>query len=167
MKTVKYKQIVVGLGVATMLGALSLTGCGKSKPLPARTDIPVQKFEVTGNDKMKFDINELEAKPLQRIELTFKNIGSMPKQSMGHNWVLVEPGTDIKAFVEAGLTAASTNYIAASQKRYVIASTETLGPGESETISFTAPQKPGSYQYLCTFPGHLAAGMVGVLKIAE
>ncbi len=167
MKTVKYKQIVVGLGFAALLGALSLTGCGKAKPLPAREDIPTQVFEVTGNDKMKFDINELAAKPLQKIELTFKNVGSMPKQSMGHNWVLLEPGTNAKTFVEAGMTAASTNYIAPSQKRYVIAATETLGPGESETITFTAPQKEGSYEYICAFPGHLAAGMTGVLKIAE
>lgn len=163
----KYKQIVVGLGFATMLGALALTGCGKSGPLPARDDIPTQKFEVTGNDKMKFDVTELAAKPLQKIELTFKNVGTMPKQSMGHNWVLLEPDTNAKTFVEAGLTAASTNYIAPSQKRHVIASTETLGPGETETITFTAPQKPGSYQYICTFPGHLAAGMTGTLKIAE
>ena len=161
------KQIVIGLGFAAMLGAFALTGCGKSGPLPAREDIPVQKFELSGNDKMKFDITELEAKPLQRIELTFKNVGTMPKQSMGHNWVLLKPGTNAKVFNEAGLTAAGTNYIPPGQKDKVIANTNILGPGESETIKFTAPDKPGSYDYICTFPGHYAAGMVGVLKIAE
>lgn len=163
----KHTQIIIGFGLTTMLGVLALTGCGKSGPLPAREDIPVQKFELTGNDKMKFNLTELEAKPLQKIELTLKNIGSMPKQSMGHNWILLEPGTDTKAFVEAGLIAASTDYIAPAKKREVLAHIATLGPGESETITFTAPQKPGSYEYICGFPGHLAAGMKGVLKIAE
>ncbi len=163
----KRTQTIIGFGLTTTLAALVLAGCGKSGPLPAREDIPTQKFEITGNDKMKFDITELEAKPLQKIELTLKNIGSMPKQSMGHNWILLEPGTDAKAFVEAGLTAASTDYIAPAKKRFVIAHTSILGPGESDTITFTAPQKPGSYEFICGFPGHLAAGMKGVLKIAE
>jgi len=30
------------------------------------------------------------------------------------------------------------------------------------TVTFT---KPGSYEYLCTVPGHAAAGMKGVLKV--
>lgn len=163
----KHKQIIIGFGFTVMLGALALAGCGESGPPAAREDIPVQQLEITGNDKMKFNVTELKAKPLQRVELTFKNVGSMPKQSMGHNWVLLKSGTDPKAFVEAGFTAASDNYIAPNRKKEVLASTNILGPGESETITFTAPQKPGSYDYICTFPGHLAAGMAGVLRIAE
>jgi plastocyanin len=31
--------------------------------------------------------------------------------------------------------------------------------------SFGAPAKPGSYTYLCTFPGHFVAGMKGVLVV--
>ena len=32
-------------------------------------------------------------------------------------------------------------------------------------IEFTAPAKPGSYTFFCTFPGHFAAGMKGVLVV--
>jgi len=38
----------------------------------------------------------------------------------------------------------------------VLAHTKLLGPGESESISFTAPTIEGEYEYVCTFPGHFA-----------
>jgi azurin len=161
------KHSLIRFGFATLLAAVTLTGCGQSGPPVARDDLPVKKLEITGNDKMKFNVTKLEAQARQRIELTLKNVGSMPKQSMGHNWCLLTLGTDPKAFAEAGLAAASTDYITPDRMNEVIAHTKILGPGESETITFTAPAKPGSYPYICTFPGHVAAGMKGVLEISE
>ena len=38
-------------------------------------------------------------------------------------------------------------------------------PGESETITFTAPDQPGSYQIVCGMAGHVEAGMVGKLEV--
>jgi uncharacterized cupredoxin-like copper-binding protein len=38
-------------------------------------------------------------------------------------------------------------------------------PGESETITFTAPDQPGTYQIVCGMPGHVEAGMVGKLEV--
>jgi len=46
----------------------------------------------------------------------------------------------------------------------VIASTKMLGPGETATVTFTAPA-PGVYDYICTFPGHALAGMRGTLTV--
>jgi azurin len=46
----------------------------------------------------------------------------------------------------------------------VIAATKMLGPGETDTVSFTAPAA-GTYDYICTFPGHAMAGMRGVLTV--
>ncbi len=42
--------------------------------------------------------------------------------------------------------------------------TPNIDPGETTTlkVNFT---KPGNYPYLCTLPGHAAAGMKGVLKV--
>lgn len=34
-----------------------------------------------------------------------------------------------------------------------------------KTISFSVTLKKGSYQYMCTVPGHAAAGMKGVFKV--
>jgi plastocyanin len=40
-----------------------------------------------------------------------------------------------------------------------------LQPGETEDLRFTAPAKPGSYDFICTFPGHEEAGMIGTLAV--
>ena len=38
--------------------------------------------------------------------------------------------------------------------------------GESATFTFTAPAA-GTYQYVCTVPGHAPAGMVGTFTVTE
>jgi uncharacterized cupredoxin-like copper-binding protein len=42
--------------------------------------------------------------------------------------------------------------------------TPTLNPGKSATLKFTFSKK-GTYEYLCTEPGHAAGGMKGDLKV--
>jgi uncharacterized cupredoxin-like copper-binding protein len=42
--------------------------------------------------------------------------------------------------------------------------TPTISPGASATLTVTLAKK-GSYEYLCTVPGHAANGMKGVLKV--
>jgi len=42
--------------------------------------------------------------------------------------------------------------------------TATISPGAKATLSFTFKVK-GTYEYLCTIPGHAAAGMKGLLKV--
>jgi uncharacterized cupredoxin-like copper-binding protein len=37
--------------------------------------------------------------------------------------------------------------------------------GESKTVTFTAPSKPGVYQLVCGVPGHIEHGMVGTLTV--
>jgi plastocyanin len=39
-----------------------------------------------------------------------------------------------------------------------------LSPGSGTSLSVTLLRK-GSYEYLCTVPGHAAAGMKGILKV--
>ena len=48
-----------------------------------------QKITITGNDKMQFDIKEFTVKPGEKVELTFKNVGELPKLAMGHNLVIL------------------------------------------------------------------------------
>jgi uncharacterized cupredoxin-like copper-binding protein len=38
-------------------------------------------------------------------------------------------------------------------------------PGQSETLTFTAPDQPGTYQIVCGMAGHVEAGMVGQLEV--
>ncbi len=39
-------------------------------------------------------------------------------------------------------------------------------PGQTATLEFT-PTAKGSYEYICTIPGHKEAGMKGVITVAE
>ena len=43
--------------------------------------------------------------------------------------------------------------------------TPTISPGGSATLKVTFA-KAGTYEYLCTVPGHATAGMKGDLKVA-
>ena len=42
--------------------------------------------------------------------------------------------------------------------------TKMLDRGETEVLEFTAPNEPGDYEYVCTFPGHSIL-MRGILKV--
>ncbi len=86
------------------------------------------------------------------IKVTFSNKGVVP-----HNWVLVNPGEEDKTVADA---ATATNFEAAT----AVAHTKTLDGGGNETISFTIAE-PGTYSYVCTYPGHYAAGMKGTFKV--
>jgi azurin len=140
------------VGLAATIGlSLCLVGCTKSA-----TEIQLG----TVGDTMAFDKTALEVKAGATVKLTLKNNATSP--AMQHDFVLVKPGTenDVGA---AGIAAGPTkNYIPDSPN--VLAHTKILKPGESETITFTAPSEPGNYPYICTFPGHYAV-MKGVLKV--
>ena len=38
-------------------------------------------------------------------------------------------------------------------------------PGQTVTVTFTAPTEPGEYQIVCGTEGHFVAGMVGTLTV--
>ena len=73
--------------------------------------------------------------------------------SSRNRYLALALGTDISAFSAAGVTAKDTDYIAASMADKVIAKTKLLGGGESDAIEFKAPAA-GTYDFICTFPGH-------------
>jgi azurin len=121
-------------------------------------DKSVQEVTITGNDTMQFDIKNFEAKAGAKVKLTLKNIGQVPKIAMGHNLVVLKKGITAIAFGQKALGAGAspTNPLPEALKGDVIAATKLLGPAESDTIEFTAPKEAGSYEYVCTFPGHFA-----------
>ena len=129
------------------------------------THAEVKKIIVTGNDTMQFDLKSFEVKAGETVELTFKNVGKIPKIAMGHNLVVLKKGISAVAFGQKamGAGANATNALPDSVKGDTIASTKLLGPNESETITFKVP-KAGDYEYVCTFPGHFAL-MRGVMKV--
>lgn len=121
--------------------------------------------EITANDTMKFSVAEITAKRGERLSVTLVNLGTTPKFSMGHNWVLLAPGTDAQAFLVAAAEAVTTEYVPAAQKDRIVVATKLLGPNERDTVTFTVPDAPGRYEFLCSFPGHFQVGMRGVLIV--
>jgi azurin len=148
------------------LAALALIGVqGLILPAVAAAADKVCKLEISGNDMMQYDKKELSvAGDCTQVELTLHHTGKLPKEAMGHNWVLVK-SDDLTAVANAGMGAGpANNYIQSGDKR-VIAHTKVVGGGESTSVTFPTSvlQKGGSYMYLCTFPGHNAL-MRGTFK---
>lgn len=108
---------------------------------------------LLGNDQMKYNKEEIKVKAGDKIKLIFKHSGTMDKQSMGHNFVLLKAGVDVTDFATKAMTARDNDYIPEDEVDNIIAYTELLGGGEVTTIRFDAPE-PGTYDYICTFPGH-------------
>jgi azurin len=121
--------------------------------------------ELTGGDDMKFSVTAIAAKPGETIHIVLKNVGTVPKIAMAHNFVALKGGVDAAKFAQDAMTAKDTDYVPAARKADVLASTKLSGPGETVEVTFKAPAKAGVYPYLCTFPGHFAAGMKGELTV--
>jgi azurin len=119
--------------------------------------------EITANDQMKFSLATIEAKAGEELKVVLTNVGMLPKEAMGHNWVLLKAGTDPMAFGAASMTAKDTDYIGASVKDQVIAFIPVIGPKEKREVSFKAPAA-GEYPFICSFPGHVAL-MKGTLIV--
>lgn len=121
--------------------------------------------QIEGYDRMRYSREEVTVAPGTTIELTLKTISDLPENQMAHNWVLLKKDTDVDAFVNLCIQYEDNEYIAPGLTSKILAHTGMLGGGEQETISFKAPSEPGSYTYVCTFPGHYVAGMKGTLIV--
>lgn len=149
-------------------------------------DDGVRTINIIGTDDMKFVVEEeaegivtgdptgdyilleaIEVAPGEEIRVTLTTVSNLPPTAMSHNFTLVEMGTDTDAFARASITARDNEYIAPDFEDQVIIHTAMLGNGETDSITFTAPEETGDYDYLCTFPGHYAGGMVGILRVQE
>jgi len=126
-----------------------------SSLLLAIVDIVVQGLLAVLGLLLVFDPDKLTG-PL--------NVGTTPKFSMGHNWVLLTLGTDVPQFLAAAAEAVTTEYVpTATHKDHIVVATKLLGPKERDVVTFAAPNAPGRYDFLCSFPGHYQVGMRGVL----
>ena len=129
------------------------------------TSNAAKQLTITGNDSMQFDTKEFTVKSGEEVTIEFKNTGKLPKIAMGHNLVILKKGISSLKFGQKimGMGAGATNPLPQASMEDVIVATKLLGPGENETIKFTAPA-PGDYQFVCTFPGHFAM-MRGIMVV--
>ena len=130
-----------------------------------QTLTPSRTVTITANDEMKLSINEITAKPGEVLRLRLLAVGTAPKATMAHNIVVLQAGSNQITFAEAAAKAVSTDYIPTALKSSIIAATILIGNGESAEIVFKVPTKAGNYPYLCSFPGHFAAGARGKIVV--
>lgn len=123
------------------------------------------KFEITCNDQMTYNSKGFEVVAGQKVSLTLKNVGKIPLKTMGHNLVLLKPGTSLAEFSGKAAAEKNNGYLPqdAETKKAIIAATKRLGGGDSDTIIFTLTT-PGEYPFICTTPGHFSI-MQGVITV--
>ena len=123
-----------------LLVSLLLIGCVGSKGITVT-------IQPDGN-KMAYLTTEFTVKSGQTVTLIMENTASM--EVMKHNIVVLNDESKIN---EVGIQAINApNYL--PENDAIIAATPMANAGESTEVTFTAPNKPGKYAYICTFPGH-------------
>ncbi|MGD1947469.1 MAG: plastocyanin/azurin family copper-binding protein [Croceivirga sp.] len=158
MKT--FKSLILGLFVVVI-------SCGEKEAKKEKEGFQVQRKKATekveangntialsSNDLMQFDKTELKVSSGEPVTLTLRHTGKLDKMVMGHNFVLLKAGTDLGAFAAKAAVARETEYIPEGEETIVYS--KLIGGGESTTVNFDAPA-PGTYDFLCSFPGHYGA----------
>jgi azurin len=155
-------QVVAAIALSCSALLWFFTGCSRAP------EAPPKEVKIQADDKMRFDVTAFDASPGQKVSVTIKNIGTTPKFSMGHNFVMLDriinTGNVQSAFLDKASTEASHDYVPPGAKE-VLAHSKLLGPGESEVVTFNAPYIPGEYLYLCSFPGHYSQGTKGFMTV--
>lgn len=111
---------------------------------------------------LKFEPAQFQVRAGSRVKVVFEN-----DDDMLHNFVVVLPGTAMQVgelAMKLGLEGQQKDYIPATDK--VLFHTRLLQPNTTETIYFTAPEKPGNYTYECSVPGHYTI-MQGTMKVTK
>jgi azurin len=124
------------------------------------TNGPGQTILLNPVPNLKFNTSTITVKAGTKVKLTFKN-----SDDMLHNVVITAPNAADEvgsAALKMGLNGERMSFVPVTNK--VLFHTLLLQPGKSDTIYFTAPEKPGDYPYVCTYPGHYLV-MRGILKV--
>lgn len=171
------RSLVVAFVVASALGCNnekekptptpSATAPAKSAevtPPPSASAAPVAPIEIamaSVGDTMAFDKTAFSVPANATVHLVFKN--NAKGDVLAHNWVLVNTGTEAKVAADGLAAGVAAGYLP-SNNDDLLASTPLAPPGKTTETTFKAPKKPGTYPYICTFPGHYLM-MKGVLTV--
>lgn len=118
-------------------------------PAPPKPTLEV-KLASVGNS-MAFDTTSLTAAVGQPVHVVFTNKSNM--STMGHNWALVRPGTEASVALKGLQRGEKAGYVDVTDHD-MLAFTPMAKAGETVEVTFNAPDEPGVYPYICTFPGH-------------
>jgi azurin len=111
---------------------------------------------------MTYDQLELVVPAGKTIEIVFEN-----PDLMQHNLLIIAPGSLETVGKAADELARSPD---GQEKQYipqipqVLYASPLVNPGGTYVLRFTAPEEPGAYPFVCTFPGHWQT-MNGIMKV--
>jgi len=112
--------------------------------------------------QMRYDVAEFTVPPGAEVKIILENVDDMP-----HNLVLFQPGTDVVAVANKNMEkpeeALKRDWLPDDKR--MLAHSKMVNPKATDEIVFKAPEKTGTYPYVCTFPGH-ALSMQGKMKVA-
>ncbi|MEM1127358.1 MAG: plastocyanin/azurin family copper-binding protein [Bacteroidota bacterium] len=153
--------------LATTVAACGGGGDGASAETSGTESVPdgptiALTLQPVGNT-MEFEQKALTVRAGQEVTLTMENTATV--DAMVHNIVILNSNDDTvvnrvgMAALQAGEAA---GYI--PEDAAILAYTPMALPGETTSVTFTAPLEPGEYRYICTYPGHYTL-MQGVLTV--
>lgn len=118
----------------------------------------------TVEEEMRYDVKHFAVEAGSDVQIILDNHDLMP-----HNLVITRPG-QLKQVANDGLAVGPTG--GREGKGYVpdtddvLFATGMVNAEKSERLTFTAPNAPGEYPYVCTFPQHWSR-MYGVMVVVE
>lgn len=122
---------------------------------------------ISADDAMRYSTNTIHVpEACDAFTVTLTHRGKLPKNVMGHNWVLAQK-ENMQQVISDGLRAGlHNNYVKPADSR-VIAATSVIGGGQntSVTLDISRLEKNQEYRFFCTYPGHYSL-MQGTFVIA-
>jgi len=160
------KKVVGGIMVAPLLSASVVYAGhheeGEVKEANANAEC---QLTIEGSDAMQYDTLEMSAPAsCSEVTVTLVHAGKLPKEAMGHNWVLTASG-DFNDVANLGMRAGLANNYIPDDSR-VIAGSEVIGGGGTTSVTFSTDGMTAGadYTYFCSFPGHWGM-MKGAFKL--
>ena len=121
-----------------LMAAGLLSGCGGGGP--EQVSVNMREFSFTPD--------RLTVPAGAEISLTLRNLGALE-----HNFHFMKLGEEV------------TESWSEEDEAGAYYSQGVIEGGGVQTVTFTAPNVPGDYQFLCSVPSHFELGMVGVLTV--
>ena len=146
-----------------LLGRLPIEN---ARPLRDRLrEVAVRVVRVkTVEEEMRYDTAYFAVEAGRPVQILLENEDLMP-----HNLVLTPPGMLRQAAargLEVGPSGGKTGLPYVSDGSEVLYATDLVDAGARERLTFTAPETPGEYPYVCTFPRHWPR-MYGVMLVVS
>jgi uncharacterized cupredoxin-like copper-binding protein len=125
--------------IVTIVAMLAFVGCGGGGPAPVEVAVSLTEFAYSPSG--------IQAEAGAEVTATISNDGALE-----HNFIVMDKDVIVTEWTDADQANVYYEQLA-------------LPAGQNTVATFTAPTVPGTYQLLCSVPGHLAQGMQGTLTV--